>query len=53
VLRFKTLGTLCSSSRHAGGGFEASGVALRKKGVTDVNYEDLMWADHGVPAPGR
>lgn len=30
-----------------------TGIALRKKGITDVNYIDPKWADHGVPAPGK
>jgi agmatinase len=28
-----------------------TGVALRKKGITDIHYIDPKWADHGVPAP--
>ena len=30
-----------------------TGIALGRKGITDPNYIDPQWADHGVPAPGK
>ena len=30
-----------------------TGIALRKKGITDPNYIDPKWGDHGVPDPKK
>ena len=30
-----------------------TGIAMRKKGITDPYYIDPLWESHGVPAPGK
>ena len=30
-----------------------TGIAMRKKGITDPNYLDPLWVDHGVPLSKR